>query len=384
MVFLKSRHLFDGNTDIRLRLDPLTNTLLDLVSQDDTTILACERRLLHLATTPTTGTTEPLTLQSCSSPDTRPSGSGQGRTREDESLKSQDARSGFINRLSKKLPAGNEIVSLFTKNKYAVDRVQAGSSRSVEHDLRGEVGASSPEPSEACHGDYDTYLGDFVESLFDLLPSIRGIRRTRLLETEFQQSNERSSSSELLKESVTQSAQTESGSEAGRHSPGSPSTKKPKCPYCSTEFTRHHDLKSHLLTHNQERPYSCDTCGASFRRSHDMKRHAKLHTAEGPHVEPENDHGIGRDYWLKQRVRSKSRARGSLREEPRSTLLKTARDEDGRFLQSISQQQLLQHEADWGDLLGAAPEALCILVQCFTATRVLTSSYQFPPESGLK
>ncbi len=417
-MFLKSRHLFDSNSDIRLRLDPQTNTLLDLVSQNDTAILACERRLPHLATEPTIDTTEPLALQKSSSPDTRPSGSNQGKTREDESLKSQDARSGFINRLSKKLPAANEIVSRFTKNKDAVDRVQAASSGSGEHDLKEDVGANSSPPSEAYHGDYDTYLGDFVESLFDLLPSIRGVRRTRLLETEFQQSNERLSSSELVNESVPQSAQTEPGSEPGRLSTHNQEWPY-RCDICIASFRRLHDLKRHTKVHTDERPYVCPKCDRSFARRHALARHNKgqggcagrrssmgnfggddkhedrmrasdgdgitliMYPGEASH-EPENDHSIGREYWVKQRVRSKSRARVSVREEQRSILLKCARDKDGRFLQSISQQQLLQHEADWGDLLGAAPEALCILVQCFTATRVLTSSYQFPPESGLK
>jgi hypothetical protein len=68
--------------------------------------------------------------------------------------------------------------------------------------------------------------------------------------------------------------------------PRSPSQKKHKCPYCETEFTRHHNLKSHLLTHSQEKPYVCQTCTMRFRRLHDLKRHMKLHTGERPHVCP--------------------------------------------------------------------------------------------------
>jgi DNA-directed RNA polymerase subunit RPC12/RpoP len=68
-------------------------------------------------------------------------------------------------------------------------------------------------------------------------------------------------------------------------SPRSPA-KKHRCPYCSTEFTRHHNLKSHLLTHSQEKPYVCSTCQSRFRRLHDLKRHTKLHTGERPHTCP--------------------------------------------------------------------------------------------------
>ncbi|KAJ0416650.1 hypothetical protein BJY00DRAFT_228872 [Aspergillus carlsbadensis] len=66
----------------------------------------------------------------------------------------------------------------------------------------------------------------------------------------------------------------------------SPSAKKHRCPYCATEFTRHHNLKSHLLTHSQEKPFVCQTCQSRFRRLHDLKRHTKLHTGERPHICP--------------------------------------------------------------------------------------------------
>jgi len=73
---------------------------------------------------------------------------------------------------------------------------------------------------------------------------------------------------------------------AGSFDSATPRTapKRHKCPFCDTDFTRHHNLKSHLLTHSQEKPFNCQTCPLSFRRLHDLKRHSKLHTGERNHM----------------------------------------------------------------------------------------------------
>jgi hypothetical protein len=80
----------------------------------------------------------------------------------------------------------------------------------------------------------------------------------------------------------------------GQTSPTSSSGKKHKCPFCDTEFTRHHNLKSHLLTHSQEKPYLCQECQMRFRRLHDLKRHSKLHSGEKPHICPKCDRKFAR------------------------------------------------------------------------------------------
>lgn len=49
------------------------------------------------------------------------------------------------------------------------------------------------------------------------------------------------------------------------------------CPQCSRVFQKPYNLKSHMKTHSDEKPFKCSSCHKTFARSHDKKRHELLH-----------------------------------------------------------------------------------------------------------
>ena len=53
-----------------------------------------------------------------------------------------------------------------------------------------------------------------------------------------------------------------------------------QCSLCPKRFTRAYNLRSHLRTHTDERPFVCSHCGKAFARQHDRKRHEGLHSGE--------------------------------------------------------------------------------------------------------
>lgn len=52
------------------------------------------------------------------------------------------------------------------------------------------------------------------------------------------------------------------------------------CDQCDKKFTRAYNLRSHMRTHTDERPFLCTICGKAFARLHDRKRHEDLHSGE--------------------------------------------------------------------------------------------------------
>ena len=55
------------------------------------------------------------------------------------------------------------------------------------------------------------------------------------------------------------------------------------CPICRKSFSRNRTLKTHMLTHNEERPHQGEQCGKTFSQRQLLKTHMLTHTGERPH-----------------------------------------------------------------------------------------------------
>lgn len=53
-----------------------------------------------------------------------------------------------------------------------------------------------------------------------------------------------------------------------------------QCALCPRKYTRAFNLRNHLRTHTEERPFVCGVCGKAFNRDHDRKTHEQLHSGE--------------------------------------------------------------------------------------------------------
>ncbi|KAG0337946.1 hypothetical protein BG000_004770 [Podila horticola] len=65
------------------------------------------------------------------------------------------------------------------------------------------------------------------------------------------------------------------GRAVGGSRPNSASSPKYECPLCSRFYTRPFNLRSHMLVHEDKKPFACELCDSRFTRRHDMVRHVK-------------------------------------------------------------------------------------------------------------
>ncbi|KAK0540592.1 hypothetical protein OC835_000609 [Tilletia horrida] len=61
-----------------------------------------------------------------------------------------------------------------------------------------------------------------------------------------------------------------------------------RCPYpnCNKTFAKNrtYNLKAHLRSHSQLKPFACASCPRAFSRKHDLERHARVHSGDKPYI----------------------------------------------------------------------------------------------------
>ncbi|KAK3352821.1 hypothetical protein B0T25DRAFT_194107 [Lasiosphaeria hispida] len=126
-----------------------------------------------------------------------------------------------------------------------------------------------------------------------------------------------------------------------------------QCTLCPKRFTRAYNLRSHLRTHTDERPFVCTVCGKAFARQHDRKRHEGLHSGEKKFVCKGDLKGGGQ--WGCARRFARADALGRhFRSEAGRICIKPLLDEEMLERQRVWNEQRMQQAAAQGMVMQAS------------------------------
>ena len=75
-----------------------------------------------------------------------------------------------------------------------------------------------------------------------------------------------------------------------------------KCKFCNKWFSEQAALSKHMEVHSVNRPYACPICGWRFKQMHNMKRHLLTHSGAKPYSCDFCDKSYTDNYSLKQHV----------------------------------------------------------------------------------
>lgn len=127
-----------------------------------------------------------------------------------------------------------------------------------------------------------------------------------------------------------------------------------QCTLCPKKFTRAYNLRSHLRTHTDERPFVCTVCGKAFARQHDRKRHEGLHSGEKKFV-CRGELGTGGSWGCGRRFARADALGRHFRSEAGRVCIKPLLDEEAMERQRQFDEQMMNQNMQNGSIAPQPP-----------------------------